>query len=117
MYRIPQISTKRSLSPTSLRQISKIDSNRNQRSVRSSLEGSFSDRETKLPQIKLHKVMKKIGAADKNLSCFVPSDEDRLAFRKAKEQELREFYSNRKGKKHAFDYELDEIVLDCWNHK
>lgn len=29
--------------------------------------------------------MTKIGAADKNFSSFVPSNEDRLAFRKAKE--------------------------------
>ena len=85
MYRIPlHISTKRSVSPISLKQVSKIDSNKNERSVRSSLEGSFSERESKLPQIKLHKVMKKIGAADKNRSSFVPSDEDRLAFRKVK---------------------------------
>lgn len=49
-----------------------------------SLEGSSSERGIKLPQLKLRKVMKKIGAAHKGGPSFVPTNEERLAFRKAK---------------------------------
>lgn len=30
--------------------------------------------------------------------------------------ELREMYSNKKARHAPFDFELDEIVLDCWQH-
>ena len=61
--------------------------------------------------------MKKIGATDKlNGTSFTPSDEQVGAFRKSKWQQLKDQYSTRKGKKQPFEYELDEIVLDCWEY-
>ena len=72
-----------------------------------SFDSSFTDENNKLPMIRMRKVMKKIGAADKNLSVYVPSDEDQTAFRKSKWLELRQHYSTRKNKQQPFDYELD----------
>lgn len=60
--------------------------------------------------------MKKIGANDKSSNSYLPSDEEVGAFRKSKWKQLKDQYAVRRGKKQPFEYELDEIVLDCWEY-
>lgn len=42
----------------------------------------------KLPIIKISKILKKIGAGDRNKVMFVPNEEDQASFRKSKWEEL-----------------------------
>ena len=60
--------------------------------------------------------MKKIGAAEKSNPVYVPPEEDQAEFRKAKWMELRDQYTKRGTSKQPFEYELDEIVLGCWEY-
>lgn len=89
------------------------DTNKDDRS--SSFDAAASQ-DTKLPMLRMKKVMRKIGAVEKGDTSYIPSDEDQTAFRKSKWHELRQQYSTRRSKQQPFDYELDEIVLGCWEY-
>lgn len=48
---------------------------------------------------------------------FIPNEEDQVEFKKKKWEELSRQYSpHRYVEKEAFDGELDDIVLGCYNY-
>lgn len=48
---------------------------------------------------------------------YQPSEEEQRLFRTVRYRELKSDLSSRRKRFIPFDYELDEIVLDCYNHK
>jgi hypothetical protein len=62
----------------------------------------------KLPLIRIGKILKKIGAGDRNRQMYIPNEEDQASFRKSKWEELNKEYSPRRYfAKPQFEGELD----------